>query len=257
MAEPCQDWPIDDACNFGIPANPVLRTPLQTYAVKVASEWLWRLTAGIYGLCPVTVRPCGKTCEGFFEFWPTQLPDGRWINISCGCEDGPCSCCRVCEIALEGPVASVTQVKIDGIVVPAPAYRIDNGNMLVRTDGGDCWPKCQDLSLPDTQPETFSITYQKGLTVPIGGTRAVAALAAEVVKSCTASPCRLPARVQEITRQGERIQLINDVEFLKSGLTGIPEVDGWVTAVNPFGHRSKPTVWSPDLKPDYRYQTWP
>jgi hypothetical protein len=257
VAEPCTDWPIDPACTFGIDPNPGTRPAAQTYAVKVATELLWRLTAGIYGTCPLTVRPCGKTCQGFVEWWPSQLPDGRWINIACACEDSTCSCCRVCEIPLEGPVASVTQVKIDGVVVDSAAYRVDNGNELVRVDGEECWPTCQNLSLPDTQVDTFSITYERGLPVPVGGSRATAALAAEIIKSCASSPCRLPSRVQEIVRQGERIQLINDVDFLKSGLTGLPEVDQWVTAVNPYGHRSKPTVWSPDLKPDYRYQTWP
>lgn len=257
MAEPCSDWPIDPACSFGIPPDPGDRNVLQTYAVIMATEMLWRLTAGIYGTCPLTVRPCGQSCDGFFDYWPAQLPDGRWINISCTCDNNPCSCCYVCEIALEGPVASITSVKINGIVLSSTTYRVDNGNMLVKTDGGDCWPACQSLALPDTEDNTFSITYERGLAVPPGGRRAVAALAAEIIKSCTSNTCRLPARVQEVVRQGERITMVNDIDFLRSGLTGLPEVDQWVTAVNPYGHRSKPTVWSPDLQPTARYQTWP
>jgi hypothetical protein len=253
----CADWPIDPNCDFGIPANPAQRTQHQTHAVGVASEILWRLTAGIFGVCPITVRPCGRTCEGFPLSYPAQLPDGQWINVSCGCDYSPCACCRVCEIALEGPVASIIAIKIDGDVVPSSSYRVDNGNLLVRTDGESCWPKCQELSKSDTEPGTFSVTYQQGIAVPVGGQRAVAAFAAEIVKSCTSGQCRLPARVQEITRQGERIQLINDVEFLRSGLTGLPEVDHWLVSVNPTGQRQRSSVWSPELQPQFRAQTWP
>jgi len=257
VAVPCSDWPIDEACDFGIPADPGMRTPVQTHAVSVATELLWRLTAGVWGTCPVTVRPCGRKCSGFFDWYPSQLADGRWINITCECDASPCGCCYVCEIALDGPVASVTEVKIDGVVVDPGTYRVDNGNMLVRLTGNDCWPACQDLGSPDTEVDTFSVTYERGLPVPIGGQRAVAALAAEVVKSCTAGPCKLPARVQEIVRQGERIQLINDVDFLRSGLTGLPEVDLWLTSVNPTGQREVSTVYSPDLEPKLRVTTWP
>lgn len=256
MAEPCSVWPVDEACNFGIPADPMARTPIQVHAMAVATELLWRLTAGIYGTCPRVVRPCGRKC-GSFDFYPTQTIQGIWINVACGCEESKCGCCYVCEIALDGPVASVTEVKIDGLVINPDTYRIDNGNMLVRLDGNECWPQCQTLGLPDTEQGTFSVAYEKGLPVPSGGQRAVAALAAEIVKSCDSGPCRLPSRVQRLVRQGETIDLINDVDFLRSGLTGLPEVDAWVVAVNPTAQRQPSTIWSPDMQPVLRTTTWP
>lgn len=256
MANPCDVWPVPEACSYGIPAVPAARTPLQVHAMAVATEILWRLTAGIYGLCTLTVRPCGCRCTG--TGWvPFQQLDGSWINVVCGCES-QCGCCYVCELELEGPVASVTSVKIDGVALNPSEYRIDNGNMLVRTgDNIACWPQCQKLGLPDTQVGTFSVTYSKGLAVPVGGQMAVAALAAEIVKACTAGPCQLPARVQEVVRQGERITLINDVDTLRSGLTFIPEVDQWLVAVNPYGLREQPFIMSPDLLPSPRITTWP
>lgn len=257
MAEPCGPWPVDEACSYGIPVVPADRTPLQVHAMAVATEMLWRLTAGIYGTCPYTVRPCGRKC-GSFDFFPTQTIQGVWINVSCSCEQSTCGCCYVCEIELPGPVAEVTEVKIDGIVIDPGTYRIDNGNRLVRVgQDAECWPQCQTLSEPDTEVDTFSVSYLKGLPVPPGGQRAVAALAAEIVKSCTQGPCRLPARVQQIVRQGETIQLINDVDFLRSGLTGIPEVDMWLVAVNPTAQRQPSRVWSPDVQPVMRSTTWP
>ena len=38
-------------------------------------------------------------------------------------------------------VGSVTEVTIDGVLVPPSVYRVDNSTQLVRTDGGS-WPSC-------------------------------------------------------------------------------------------------------------------
>lgn len=256
MAEPCAPWPVDEACSFGIPADPMGRTDIQVYAMDVATEWLWKLTANVYGTCPVTVRPCGRKCRGF-DYFPIQTGQGTWINVACDCFESSCDCCYVCEIVLEGPVASVTEVLIDGDVVDPDTYRIDDGYKLVRTGGEECWPQCQDLSLPTTEVGTFAITYERGLAVPPGGKRAVAALAAEIIKSCEAGPCRLPSRVQQIVRQGVTMDLINDPDFLTSGLTGLTEVDAWVNLVNPNGQREQSQVWSPAARPILRITTWP
>lgn len=255
MAGPCADWPIDPACNYGIPDNPASRSAVQAFAVKVASEWLWLLTAGIYGTCPRKIRPCGRRCVGF-DYYPSQLVDGTWVNITCTCDSSPCGCCYVCEIELDGPVDSVTEIKIGGVVVNSSTYRIDDGFKLVRVGNNPCWPSCQNLSAADTETNTFSVTYQQGLAVPTMGKRALGALAAEIVKSCAGSACRLPAGVQSITRQGISMEMI-DVDLLKSRLTGIPEVDSWVNLVNPQGQLEPSTVWSPDLQPVLRTQTWP
>lgn len=245
MAQPCNDWPLNAGCTYGIPVDPLLRTPTQAYAVSRATEILWRLTAGVYGLCPLTVRPCGRKCVGF-DYWPTQTANGSWVNVACGCESAQCGCCYVDGIALDGPVASVDVVLIDGVVVAPGTYRVDNGYLLTRVGAATAWPKCQDLSLPDTEVGTFSVTYQRGSDVPLGGQGAVAALAAEIVKSCTGAACRLPSRVQQFTRQGITVDIMNDVEFLRSGLTGIPEVDQWVSSVNPHNQRSQSSIYSPD-----------
>ena len=190
MAGPCADWPIDPACNYGIPDNPASRSAVQAFAVKVASEWLWLLTAGIYGTCPRKIRPCGRRCVGF-DYYPSQLVDGTWVNITCTCDSSPCGCCYVCEIELDGPVDSVTEIKIGGVVVNSSTYRIDDGFKLVRVGNNPCWPSCQNLSAADTETNTFSVTYQQGLAVPTMGKRALGALAAEIVKSCAGSACRL------------------------------------------------------------------
>lgn len=257
MAEPCEPWPIDPACPYGIEPVPGLQTPEEVFAIASATEVLWRLTGGIYGLCSVTVRPCGRKCSNF-EFFPTQTINGVWINISCPCSESTCGCCYVCEIDLRDTVREIVEVKIDGLVIDPDTYRVDDGRKLVRVgDDVECWPQCQTLGLPDTEPGTFSVTFLRGLPVPPGGKRAVAALAAEILKACANDECRLPARVQLISRQGETFQVINDIEYLRASLTGIPEVDLWLKSVNPTGQRQPSTIWSPDMQPELRVTTWP
>jgi len=256
MVEPCADWPIPENCSYGIDPDPETRPAEQAFAVTVATGMLSRATLDTFGVCPITVRPCGYRCANATTY-PAQLPTGEWVNIACDCPSSlMCGCCEVCEIYLEGPINAITEVKVGGVVIPPSAYRVDNSNLLVRIDGGDCWPICQDLATPDTEPNTFSITYEMGVPVPAGGQRAVAALAAEILASCNGGACRLPARVQELVRQGERIQLINEIDFLRSGLTGIPEVDQWVVSVNPYGLHTAPMIWSPDLSGPHRVTTW-
>lgn len=242
----CGVWPVNAACSFGIPVDPVARTSIQAYAVESASEILWRLTAGVYGVCSITVRPCGRKCAGF-SYTPLIDADGVWFNVACGHEDDNCGCCEVAELSLPGPVVAITQVRIDGLVVDPATYRVDNGYLLTRVGSATKWPKCQDLWANATQDNTFEIIYDKGVAVPVGGQRAVAALAAEIIKSCAGSACRLPARVQQFARQGITVDLMNDTEFLRSGLTGLPEVDLWVSSVNPYNQRTQSSVYSPDL----------
>jgi hypothetical protein len=59
-------------------------------------------------------------------------------------------------------VYDVTEVQVDGVVLPDGAYRVDAPGRLVRTDGG-CWPDCQDMGAPAGADNTFFVTYRYGL----------------------------------------------------------------------------------------------
>lgn len=263
---PCDDWPVDMACYDEWPQEAGQYTPAQARAVTLASMWLWRLTAGRYGTCTEIVRPCRSDCAGRpmgasgVGAWQPALYGGQWINCApsgCGCSGGPCGpCCgRVCEVTLPGPVASVTAVNVDGALVAPIAYQVQNGNKLVRVDG-NCWPDCQKLDQPDTQPGTWSITYRRGIPVPVDGVFAVSALARELALACCGQQCRLPQRISEVVREGVTYTMVDAQEWLKEGRTGIVEVDGWLAAVNPGAQRSPSGVWSPDLMA-MRHVTWP
>jgi hypothetical protein len=58
------------------------------------------------------------------------------------------------------PVQSVTQVLVDGIVIPASGYALYDGNRLVRVDG--TWPACQDWQIPVSGAGAWSVTVVYG-----------------------------------------------------------------------------------------------
>jgi hypothetical protein len=228
------------------------------FALDVATEVLWRATGRRFGLCEITVRPCMTPCvQAGMPAYPTPgggpfspvMRDGYWLNIACGSCGGDCHCGTLCEIALPGPVDQIVSVRLDGVVLDPSQYLVTDHRMLVRT-GADCWPTCQDLTLPDTEAGTWSVTYLQGIPVPPGGRAAAAALACELGKACAGvSGCRLPKRVQSITREGVTMAFLDPMDFMSDGLTGLYEADLWIRSVNPRGLAQGARVYSPDRRP--------
>lgn len=256
--EPC-DWPIDVGCCpewDGAPEED------REFARRVAAELVWRLSGRRFGLCEVTLRPCRRSCAdpnpaagaaGAAPFTPF-IRDGQWYNARCGCVTD-CSCTELCELALPAPVHDIVEITLDGDVVPAESYRVDNHRMLVRTDG-DCWPLCQDLGAAVGEPGAFAVTYRWGVPVPPGGQYAAGVYACELLRACAGGPCRLPRRVQQITRDGVSMAFVDPMDFLEQGLTGVPETDTWIRSVNPHRLVGPSRVYSPDYRPPRR-TTWP
>jgi hypothetical protein len=177
---------------------------------------------------------------------------GRWFNIGCGCGGRSCSCGPLCVIELPGPVNAILEVKIDGHEVNPATYRLDKrpGKALLIRSGGECWPTCQDLTQPDTQPGTFSVMYLRGLPVPAAGVRALGVLACEIYKQCKGiAGCRLPQRVRQVTREGVTYDMFDPGEWLDAGLTGLREIDTWLRVVNPHALRQPSAVFSLDVAP--------
>jgi hypothetical protein len=259
---PC-DWEVvfNDCCDCWDELDPGTQQRALTYATTV----LWAATGKQFGACPQTVRPCGKYCggsgtmgyiwnDGLFSPWTPYILNGQWRNCYCGCGSGSgpgcCSCEPDCQVYLPGPVASIAEVTQDGILVPASAYRVDDGKWLVRTDG-ECWPECQDYSvdagLNVFNDNTMTVTYSRGEPVPQALLDAAGTLACEFAKACTGGPCRLPGRLSTIARQGVQLTFQN-IDFLTANMfTGIPEVDQIIKAFNPYGLARPMRLYSPDL----------
>lgn len=247
---PCQNWPplCDD---FPDDPTPEQQTLIDN-AVQAATEALWERTHRRFGLCTVTLRPCGEDCFSSFPAWPLAgwsnpgwswpfpaLVGGRWINLACGYCGNHCSCTTVHRIRLPSPVATVDEVKVDGAVLDPSAYRVDDWKWLVRLDG-ESWPRCNDLNLADTEVGTWSVTASYGEMVPTLGSLAVGQLANEIYKACpgsTGSSCLPLATVRQVTRQGVTTVHFDAETAFAKGKIGLYFPDLFLATYNPSGRR--------------------
>lgn len=258
---PCT-WPLDLSCVADWASFP---PAVQSAAQAWATYILWALTGRQYGPCSLVIRPCGPKCQGptgYLTFpanaggvsgggMPWMIPwidNGVWRN--CGCAGG-CSCAARCEVALPGPVAAIDEVVVDGVVLPASAYRLDivgYNPVLVRIDG-ECWPECQDMDADLDEVGSFAITYQRGVPVPRAGQIAAGKLAGEFAKACSGAECALPQQLASLSRNGVEVQVMDPAALLDQGLTGIADVDLWIRAVNPARRAQRTRVLTSDAPP--------
>jgi hypothetical protein len=143
-------------------------------------------------------------------------------------------------------------VTIEGAQLTAGAdYTLEpiSGRLARR---GAAWP-AQDLNEP-----IFTVDYVRGTAVPDAANLAAGIYAWEWLKGqAGAAACRLPARTREVARAGVTTSLVAPETLASAGLTGVPEVDAFISAVNParagvargsFTRAVEPSaVWSPEL----------
>lgn len=277
-SEPCT-WELSHCGEAGGECSSLssLDPAVADIITRTATSYLWNWTGRQFGTCPVTIRPCRDSCRDFWTTYrgrsgvnrnipwyeggngPLQpaLINGEWFNLGCGgsCNTDPCSCTYVPTVTLAGPVASVSEVKINGSVLSPAAYRVDNHAYLVRTDGGD-WPVCQDMTSDPDDPgsDSFEVTYNLGVAVPAGGQLAAGVLACELAKAaCGNASCKLPQRLQSITRQGVTMTVLDSYgSMYEYGTTGLFVVDSWVGSILASNRRSGMRVASPDRRPPRR-----
>lgn len=253
---PDECWPVDTSrCE----AWETFKDEDQAYATALAQVTMRQLVGYRLGGCPITVRPCSRSCAfgspdwywGGSTFYPYVTASGEWVNACCWSDS--CDHLGAARIFLPGPVGMVVEVRIDGEVVSPTLYRIDNGNELVRLDG-DPWPTRQDMSVAPNEVGAFAVTYLRGIAVDGLGSYAAGALACEFAASLAGRECRLPDNVTSITRQGVNMDLVPG--FFPNGVTGIREVDAYVQRWNPKRLTAPMRTYSPDLMPTRR-TTWP
>jgi hypothetical protein len=244
----CEIWPFDtDCCELPDGTS----EELIEQKTAEASAILWAAGGRRHGLCEVTVRPCLRSCFGGWPiaspFYPYKDGEGQWHNLtSCGCLEA-CSCTALSEVVLQGPVADIVSVEIDGETLDESDYRLDivNGQYrLLRIDGG-VWPSCSDITAECGTIGAFCVTYMQGIALDELAAAASSELVCNLLRACLNLPCLIPANVAAITRRGVAITF----ESAKSWIMALPAVAAWIESVNPDGLTSSPTVWSPDLPP--------
>lgn len=265
-------WTMDDdcaPCRSKFPWGTGDPTPEQAAlfqeCVDSAAEILYGLSGRQFGACEVTLRPCRRDCcdpcnDSGTPWVPLNL-GGSWTNIKCSSCTDSCSCPSICEVVLPGPIDSIVEVKENGVVLPEDSYRVDNRNALVRLYGADpdersCWMTCQDMTADSDQENTWEVTYLRGIPVPSAGRRALAELACELCLACLGdSCCALPKRITSLSVDGATMAMLDPMNFLKDGKTGLYGVDLWLQSVNPKALTRGPAILSPDMV-RHRRTTW-
>lgn len=236
----CSAWADDsDLCS-----------PLDDYGIVVpddmylgASNILYELTGSRWpGSCEDTVRPCAQQTDKTWR--PIRAPVGGQVGSvegSCGCQEPRgCGCGGFSAVDLGVyPLVSIDELLIDGNTIDASLYAIHDYRWLVWTDPQATKPAntnnirtlpcCQDLWRDPTEDNTWEVTFTYGTAPPEPGPQAAAELAGELYLACqpeTAGQCRLPAGLQQLTRQGATLQIQAD----EDDLMGLPTVRRFLQA---------------------------
>jgi hypothetical protein len=179
---------------------------------------------------------------------------------SCDCNRTTvCGAYSISEITLPGwPAVTVDEVKIDGAALSAAHYKLQDRRRLVyRPQTGETrqgWPCCQNVVLAVDQPNTWQVTYKWGVAPPPYWKDLAAMLGCQLYLAMMpkrAEQCRLPKRIQSISRQGVTIAVIDSFDVFEKGLTGLPEVDMAISALR-YGSNTSPRVVVPGKQPSFR-----
>jgi len=229
------------------------------------------------GLCERKVRPCRSDC-GCWTNGPISFGMGPWFWTTVPWGFGGAwgwynergdkfGCSPMSRVRLAGyPVSQILEVLIGGEELPefdpetgARNWRLDKWRYLIRmdapgVDGGAAtprfWPSCQNMSLDDDQPGTFSVTYRWGTDVPQLGRDAAVELANQFFLACGGQECVLPTGVVRAVRQGIEVERGLLANFLDpSKPTGLVQLDTFLAAYC-RGQRGgrKSALWSPDMQ---------
>lgn len=242
-------WPLDRSRfsalpEMGDPPTPeYLRAATeQIAAAQLAVTIMHALSGRQFGLYRQTVRPWRAEYRGFFSGGVTSYllsrEGDRWVNWPCGCTGG-CERGGPRMVHLPGPVHSIVEVTIAGAVQDASSYVVEDNVLYHKITP---WP-FQDLGRPLGEANTWSVTYERGIPVPSGVDALTGLLAAEMLSALNnEGRCRLPRTVTTASRNGVTYRAYDPAAIYASGKTGIPEIDLWLSAVNPRALPAAPSV---------------
>lgn len=161
------------------------------------------------------------------------------------------------------PVISVESVKVNGTEVTG--WRVESKAFikLPRRHFPDLWAangwywsgasSLEDALLAESTRCEVEVSYTYGSPPPELVEKAINTLTCELDLAFTnPDECRLPSRVTSISRQGIDMTILDPMDFLEEGLTGIEEVDSVIRYFNPVKAKGRARVYSADYRPGRR-----
>ncbi len=259
---PCSNWISVDQLSSceGVPETAT--EGQKETAIAVASDLLWRWSGYKYGgLCFDSVRPCSQNSyleQTYPDWYGSNWGWDRRLWGTCLCQasthDG-CGCSFIPKIQLgRDPIVGIVEVRIDGAVLAATKYKIEDNFWLIRTDGNP-WPCCQDLTKADAVAggaaatlNTFAVDFVWGQNPPAAGVEAAIDLAIQTAKACVGADCAIPEEFGTIIRQGETRVNIQPTDlgrdFAGNMRQGLKSVDRFLSSQT---HSRPAVVASPDI----------
>ncbi len=199
-----------------------------------STEVMWELLAyPALGGCPRTIHPC-RTNLGYAPSKAVREATLRW---------GTCACCGCDAVVLAGPIADITEVIVDGVVLDPSEYELHDNWHLVRVDG--TWP----MGGGPASEQRFVITYAIGAPVPTLVRDAVIELANQLwLDRCGSADSRLPRAATGASSQGVSYSFSRreEVDRVKTAGSELPTVRKAVSTYNPTGASLRTLVYSPD-----------
>jgi len=101
--------------------------------------------------------------------------------------------------------------------------------------GHDPLLPCDPIPCGNCDDHVIVVRYRTKDNLPPGCARQVMKLAYEFWKSSNGKACSLPERITNVTREGVSWTLLDPLDFLDKGLTGIGSIDLWISRVNGKG----------------------
>lgn len=131
------------------------------------------------------------------------------------------------------PVQEISEVRVDGEVLDASAWALWGDNILARTDGGT-FPCCQPINRdPATDQGTMEISLTIGVAPDEIAQLSVQEIACEIVNAFDdPENCRLPNKVQSLTRQQLSVNFTDPTSALLDGFAGLPLTDLWLASLD-------------------------
>lgn len=221
------------------PPGVTVDNPALVEACIGATEFLHSRTWHRFtGTRDVEMRPC---CEhrwyppGSTTTWRSPLmlaaSGDAWPILQDAAE---CGCTYMTTMVLPSDVRAVNRVMLDGELFTD--WRIDNGRLLVRTDG-EGWPYCSDVISPDTEPDTWSLHVTVGEEPITLARMAARELAGELfLADADPSSCRIPTRISTVNRQGATYTRVDTTTIGKDGMLGLRLTDIFLSQ---FGKRRR------------------